>query len=167
MVESSSPPILTWDILRGLDHDTGKVVQELDKFEGSEVGIPGFAVPIAGDSDEEITEILLVPEPMMCIHVPPPPPNQLVHVKFKTPQPVESYVPLLVSGNLEIVKTKSEYGKAGFVMEGLKISPYEIDEESYGYTFVEDEASDEISDIIEGHEELYELEIEEGDNLSY
>lgn len=115
---------LSWSDLQGLDYDTGKSTPAIGRFDGKTVSIPGYAVPIAGDSEEKITEFLLVPEPMMCIHVPPPPPNQLVHVRLKTPGPVKSFVPLLVSGRLKIVKTKSEYGNAGYQMEGIRIADY-------------------------------------------
>ena len=122
------PPVLTWDTLLGLDYETGKIAPEVKKFEGKIVRIPGFAVPIAGENEHEITEALLIPEPMMCLHVPPLPPNQIVHVKFKNPESVDSFVPLLISGTLKIVKTVSEYGEAGYEMEGLNLDPYEMDE---------------------------------------
>jgi hypothetical protein len=44
-----------------------------------ELRVPGYMVPLA-DNLEEVTEFLLVPYPGACIHVPPPPPNQIVHV---------------------------------------------------------------------------------------
>jgi uncharacterized protein len=41
--------------------------------------VPGYMV-LLEDNLEEVTELLLVPYPGACIHVPPPPPNQIVHV---------------------------------------------------------------------------------------
>jgi hypothetical protein len=41
--------------------------------------VPGYMVPLE-DNLEEVTEFLLVPYPGACLHVPPPPPNQIVHV---------------------------------------------------------------------------------------
>ncbi len=63
----------------------GSVRQELN---GSQVKIPGFVVPLEGD-EEKITEFLLVPYFGACIHVPPPPPNQIIYVKFPQGAPIQ------------------------------------------------------------------------------
>ena len=49
--------------------------------------IPWFAVPLEEDEEgfEFVKEFLLVPVYGMCIHVPPPPPNQVVHVVVEKP----------------------------------------------------------------------------------
>lgn len=47
----------------------GKVVAALD---GQQVRLPGFVVPLEGDS-KEVTTFFLVPYFGACIHVPPPP----------------------------------------------------------------------------------------------
>ena len=54
------------------------VVKALD---GQSVSLPGFVVPLEGDS-ELITEFLLVPYFGACIHVPPPPPNQPIWIQY-------------------------------------------------------------------------------------
>lgn len=54
------------------------VVPALD---GQQVRIPGYVVPLDFDG-KKVTEFLLVPFVGACIHVPPPPPNQIVHVRF-------------------------------------------------------------------------------------
>ncbi|MGL4829805.1 MAG: DUF3299 domain-containing protein, partial [Vibrio sp.] len=53
----------------------GTVRTELN---GSRVKIPGFVIPLEGD-DQKVTEFLLVPYFGACIHVPPPPPNQIIY----------------------------------------------------------------------------------------
>ena len=45
--------------------------------------IPGFVVPLKTTEDIRILEFFLVPYYGACIHVPPPPPNQIIHVKYK------------------------------------------------------------------------------------
>ena len=50
---------------------------------GVEVKIPGFIVPLE-ENKGEVTEFLLVPYFGACIHTPPPPANQILHVR---PQP--------------------------------------------------------------------------------
>lgn len=54
------------------------VVSGLD---GLEVSIPGYLIPLELNKTE-VTEFLLVPYVGACIHVPPPPPNQIIHVKI-------------------------------------------------------------------------------------
>ena len=51
----------------------------VDTFDGKRVKIPGFVVPLEGTA-ELTTEFLLVPYFGACIHVPPPPSNQIVYV---------------------------------------------------------------------------------------
>jgi hypothetical protein len=51
---------------------------------GQVVRIPGFVVPLE-DSKEGLKEFLLVPYFGACIHSPPPPANQIIHVLPRTP----------------------------------------------------------------------------------
>ena len=74
-------PSLTWDNLRGLDPQSGKMPADLKKHDGAIVRVPGFIIPLE-DNDQAVSEFLLVPYPLACIHVPAPPPNQIVHVKM-------------------------------------------------------------------------------------
>ena len=53
----------------------------VDALDGRDVEIPGYALPLEY-AGTEISEFLLVPYVGACIHVPPPPPNQIVHVRF-------------------------------------------------------------------------------------
>ncbi len=46
------------------------------------VSVPGFMVPLEDDADQ-VSEFLLVPFAGACIHVPPPPPNQMIYVKLR------------------------------------------------------------------------------------
>jgi len=52
------------------------VVPELD---GKQVSMTGFVLPIEYEGTK-VTEFLLLPWEGACIHTPPPPPNQIVHV---------------------------------------------------------------------------------------
>jgi len=122
---AGAAPEVKWRDLEGLDYETGAVsgfIQELDQ---AVVRIPGFMLPTAGDMNE-ITEFYLMPDVMYCIHVPPPPPNQMVYVRLKEPYPAERYslAPIWVTGKLEIIRTQSAYGEAGFEMTGLRVEPY-------------------------------------------
>jgi hypothetical protein len=72
-------PALSWQMMRGLDFRTGEMTPELQGVINGIARVPGYMVPLE-DNLEEVTEFLLVPTPGACIHVPPPPPNQIVHV---------------------------------------------------------------------------------------
>jgi uncharacterized protein len=52
------------------------------KLGEAQVKIPGFIVPLVIDASGLVSEFFLVPYFGACIHVPPPPPNQIVYVKL-------------------------------------------------------------------------------------
>ncbi len=71
---------------------------------GKKIRIDGFMVPLDFDYGEVLTveEFVLVPDAGMCIHVPPPPPNQMIFVKLKKPEKVRyMYQPIAVEGILK------------------------------------------------------------------
>ena len=49
-------------------------------YDGRRVRLPGYVVPLQHDG-QALTEFLLVPYVGACVHVPPPPANQLVYVE--------------------------------------------------------------------------------------
>jgi uncharacterized protein len=118
-------PSLTWDNLRGLDFQTGKVPADLKKHDGAVVRVPGYIIPLE-DSDQAVSEFLLVPYPLACIHVPAPPPNQIVHVKMDKGKKVsfDFYAPVWAQGRLKIQNTQNMYTDSSFFMTGLSIEPY-------------------------------------------
>ena len=52
-------------------------------LEGELIRMPGYVLPLEYDG-ERVTEFLLVPFVGACIHTPPPPPNQIIHVKVES-----------------------------------------------------------------------------------
>jgi hypothetical protein len=59
-----------------------KTVAAMDGVKGK---VPGYLVPIAFDDNQRVTEMFLVPYFGACVHVPPPPPNQLIYIKPRNP----------------------------------------------------------------------------------
>jgi len=57
-------------------------------LDGKVVKIPGYVLPIEFKG-KQVTEFLLVPWVGACIHTPPPPPNQIVHVKTDKPLEID------------------------------------------------------------------------------
>jgi hypothetical protein len=101
--------------------DNAPVVEALN---GSRVRLPGFMVPL-DNARGQVTEFLLVPYFGACIHTPPPPANQIVHVfptkPFKADQMMEA---VWVSGVLETTRSETGLGSAGYRMKGEVITPY-------------------------------------------
>ena len=92
---------------------------------GQTVRIPGFVVPLE-DSKEGLKEFLLVPYFGACIHSPPPPANQIVHVLSPSPaKGVRSMDTVWVSGVLSTVRTDSFMGAASYRIEAQEIAPYQ------------------------------------------
>jgi hypothetical protein len=58
-------------------------------FNGKQIRIAGFVVPLSFDRTEA-TEFLLVPYIGACVHVPPPPPNQMILVRSREPVYLDS-----------------------------------------------------------------------------
>ncbi|MGZ3744951.1 MAG: DUF3299 domain-containing protein [Pseudobdellovibrionaceae bacterium] len=117
-----------WRLLGQMDYVTGKSSSELEALNGHEVKIPGFMVPLE-DSQKSVTEFLLVPSPQACIHVPAPPPNQMVYVKMRAGSEVNraaevAFGPIWVYGTLNLVTKKSMYGEASFELISDGIEPY-------------------------------------------
>lgn len=111
-----------WRLLGEMDYISGKGSSELSALNGQAVKIPGFMVPLE-DDQREVMEFLLVPSPQACIHVPPPPPNQMVYVKMKRGTSA-AQGPIWVYGTLNLVTKNSMYGDASFELVGEAIEPY-------------------------------------------
>jgi len=72
------------------------------ELDGKQVTIGGFVIP-APRAEDGSAIAYLVPEPGMCSHVPPPPPNQMVRLRMDGEWgPMNIYTPIIVSGRLEI-----------------------------------------------------------------
>ncbi|WP_232842775.1 DUF3299 domain-containing protein [Psychrosphaera ytuae] len=98
------------------------VVEELD---GKTIKIPGFVVPLEGD-DEVVTEFLLVPYFGACVHVPPPPSNQIIHVTMEKGAPASAfYDPIWITGTISTETWKGDLAQVGYKMKGLEVAPYD------------------------------------------
>lgn len=89
------------------------------------VSVPGFMVPLEDDADR-VTEFILVPFAGACIHVPPPPPNQMIYVKLQHNQKAKmSFTePIIVTGRLHVTTVNSPYGDISFIMDGDSVGAY-------------------------------------------
>ncbi len=107
----------------------GKLV--VREYDGKQVAISGYLLPL-NFSETGGDEFLLVPYVGACIHVPPPPPNQMIYVKADKSYKVDLFEPVTVSGtlNIEAISKKlslvdgSEVVDAGYKMQAGSIMPY-------------------------------------------
>ncbi|WP_324733019.1 DUF3299 domain-containing protein [Pseudomonas paeninsulae] len=100
------------------------VVQQLD---GLAVKLPGYIVPLDVTDEGRVTEFLLVPYFGACIHVPPPPSNQIVHVTTELGVLLDAlYQPFWIEGTLQVEQSSSELAEAGYQMQADKIYAYEL-----------------------------------------
>lgn len=92
---------------------------------GARIRIPGFIVPLE-QARHQITEFLLVPYFGGCIHVPPPPANQIIHVFPSSPlkKGMQSMDAVWISGVLETLPSTTDMGSASYRMKAEVVEPY-------------------------------------------
>lgn len=94
------------------------VVEALD---GQRVTIGGYVVPLDFDATK-VKEFLLVPFVGACIHVPPPPSNQLVYVKHEPGFEVKaSFDPVWVTGKMQAKIAFTGLAEAGYSIQAEKV----------------------------------------------
>ena len=88
------------------------------------IKMPGFIIPIDISADG-VTSFILVPYVGACIHVPPPPPNQLVFVSTKVPWPSERlWEAVWVTGTMQNKVQYTEVADTGYELEADRIETY-------------------------------------------
>ncbi len=113
-----------WRQLGEMDYITGAAPAALKALDDQDVRIPGFMVPLE-DNSKRVTEFLLVPSPQACIHVPPPPSNQMVFVEMdETAHAKVEFGPIWIYGKLSLHSKRHMYGEASFTMKGTHIEAY-------------------------------------------
>jgi uncharacterized protein len=95
-------------------------------LDGRRIRLPGFIVPLEWDPSGRVSEFLLVPYVGACIHVPPPPPNQIVYVVLRTPFPMGSlYLPVWVTGLMQVSTTRSSLAVTAYTVRADDVRAYE------------------------------------------
>lgn len=106
--------------------DALESTQTRPEFDDTEVRLAGFVVPLEFDDEMNISEFFLVPYFGACIHVPPPPPNQIIFVRYPEGlQLDELYTPYWVTGTLNIETVENETALAVYSMDAGEIVEYE------------------------------------------
>lgn len=96
-----------------------------EALDGVLIRMPGFVIPIEVNS-EGVTDFVLVPYVGACIHVPPPPANQLVMVRTERPWPSDQlWDPVWVTGVMKTELQASGLGQTGYTISANEIETYE------------------------------------------
>lgn len=96
----------------------------LTDFNGQIVRLPGYMVPLE-TRGAGVTAFILVPYVGACIHVPPPPANQLVFVT--TSEPYESsglFEAVNVTGMFGTASTRTQLADIAYALSADKIEPF-------------------------------------------
>ncbi|MDR1947376.1 MAG: DUF3299 domain-containing protein [Desulfovibrio sp.] len=89
------------------------------------VKIYGFIVPLEWENSSTLKEFLLVPYFGACIHVPPPPQNQIILVDLDKPlEDVQSMDAVFVSGKITIENSSSDMGNSVYSIKADKVELY-------------------------------------------
>ena len=95
-------------------------------MDGVRIKISGFAIPLEMKGDK-VTEFLLVPYFGACIHTPPPPANQIVHVISKKPiDSMRTMDAVTVSGTMGLNRAESPWGTSGYRLAVDKVEPFKL-----------------------------------------
>jgi uncharacterized protein len=110
--------------------ERGRAVNPL--LNGQIVRLPGYLLPLEF-SGKLVSEFLLVPWVGACIHTPPPPPNQIVHVKPDKPVTMTGmFEPVWITGQLRTGAIRKSLslvdGSAdidvGYSLHASRVEPY-------------------------------------------
>ena len=101
-------------------------------LDGTQVRIPGYVLPLEYEGTS-VKEFLLVPYVGACIHVPPPPPNQMVFVTARASFEAEGlFAPVWVEGTLSTgggaydltLVDGTARVDAGYALVATEVEPY-------------------------------------------
>ncbi|MGS0742528.1 DUF3299 domain-containing protein [Glaciimonas sp. GG7] len=93
-------------------------------MDGKPIKIPGFVVSLDREG-EALKEFLLVPYFGGCIHVPPPPANQIIHVNSIKPiKGVRTMDAVWISGVLKVTPSSTDMGDAGYALVAQSVEMY-------------------------------------------
>lgn len=99
------------------------------EFDKTKVRLAGYIVPLDFDDHEVISSFFLVPYFGACIHVPPPPPNQIIYIRYPKGLTLDNlYTPFWISGTIHLETVENDMGMSSYSMTADKIEEYKEDE---------------------------------------
>lgn len=124
-------PMIVGDGELDLENDTWKpefdanAIRLNPELDGLTVKLPGYIIPMEA-STKGVTGFMLVPYVGACIHVPPPPPNQLIYVTTADPWPSDDlWDAIWVTGRMHVGLQTTELAEIGYTMQAELMEHYE------------------------------------------
>ncbi len=106
-----------------VQYGTFNTVEDLD---GAYVKIPGFALALEYSTQGKVKEFLLVPYFGACVHVPPPPPNQIVYIQSEEDVQLRGiWDPVWVIGTLKAERNYNDLGNAAYTLDLERLEEYD------------------------------------------
>jgi len=98
----------------------------IPEFNKRKIRLPGFIVPLDFDDHQIITQFLLVPFFGACIHLPPPPPNQIIFATYEPGLPLDDLSDaFFVEGTIFTELKEHDLATSAYSMTIDRILPYE------------------------------------------
>ncbi|WP_368865927.1 DUF3299 domain-containing protein [Stenotrophomonas maltophilia] len=106
---------------RARQFGSSRVVASVD---GRAVDLDGYVVPLGTTDDGRVDEVLFVPFYGACIHVPPPPPNQMIHVTLATPITLGAlWDPYRLAGRVQVKRFDADIASASYDVAAATLTP--------------------------------------------
>jgi len=100
------------------------------EYDKRRVRIPGYIVPLEFDDNQMVTEFFLVPYYGACIHLPPPPPNQIIYSTYSTGvSALMMYYAVWLEGTISTTLTNNELATASYAMAVDSLTLYDFEDE--------------------------------------
>jgi len=97
----------------------------MPELDGIQARIPGFVVPIETDGEGNLKEFFLVPYFGACIHVPPPPANQIIYGRLEDPIPmVNIWDAFWMEGTLNVEDISNDTAASAYTMDVTTLELY-------------------------------------------
>jgi hypothetical protein len=98
----------------------------IEAFDNAHIRLPGFIVPLESDEQQRITQFFIVPYFGACLHMPPPPPNQIIYSESKPGIELLSlYDAFWFEGTLLIDYNEKLLGNSAYTLRLDRVSPFE------------------------------------------
>ncbi len=111
--------------LRSTDKNLPAVMysaQTVTALDGTKILLGGYPVPLETNEQGRFIEFFLVPYPGACIHVPPPPPNQIVLIRYaKGIDLADIYQPLWVEGTLRVEVSSNQLADSAYTITAQRV----------------------------------------------
>lgn len=85
------------------------------EFDGRKIKLPGYVVPLDMTDDGKATTFFLVPFFGACLHLPPPPPNQIIYASYPPGLSIDDLqMPYWIEGTLATKQETNDLATAAY-----------------------------------------------------